>query len=162
MVTRSFQEKIKTVQELQLILEEYRSLGKRVVLTNGCFDLLHPGHIRYLEHARGLGDALVVGLNSDESVKRLKGSSRPVLRERDRLEVIAGLESVDWVTIFHEDTPAQLIRLLRPQVLAKGGDWPLDQIVGREDVEASGGLAVSIPIEVRHSTSSIIRRIRGV
>lgn len=162
MPIRGFREKIKTVPELRLIVEEYRSQGKRVVFTNGCFDLLHPGHIRYLEQARRLGDALVVGLNSDESVKRLKGSSRPVLSERDRLEVVAGLECVDWVTTFEKETPARLIRLLRPHVLAKGGDWPLDQIVGREEVEASGGQVVSIPIEVRHSTSSIIRRIRGV
>ncbi len=134
--------------------------GRRIVFTNGCFDLLHPGHIRSLELARELGDALVVGLNSDGSVRQLKGEGRPVIPERERAEILAALESVDAVVIFDDLTPREVIARLLPDVLVKGGDWPGDQIVGREEVEAAGGRAASIPVVPGYSTSAILRKIR--
>ncbi|HKT46933.1 MAG TPA: D-glycero-beta-D-manno-heptose 1-phosphate adenylyltransferase [Candidatus Acidoferrales bacterium] len=134
--------------------------GRRVVFTNGCFDLLHPGHIQILERARALGDALIVGLNSDSSVRELKGAGRPVLPESERAEILAGLECVDAVVIFEELTPRHVIAALLPDVLVKGGDWPGDQIVGREEVEAVGGRVVSIPVVPGYSTTAILERIR--
>ncbi len=134
--------------------------GRRVVFTNGCFDLLHPGHIRSLELARALGDALIVGLNSDSSVRQLKGQGRPVIAESERAEILAALESVDAVVIFDDLTPREVIARLLPDVLVKGGDWPGDQIIGREEVEAAGGRVVSIPVVPGYSTSAILRKIR--
>jgi rfaE bifunctional protein nucleotidyltransferase chain/domain len=135
--------------------------GRRVVFTNGCFDLLHPGHIASLEQARGLGEALIVGLNSDASVHVLrKGPGRPVLPERERAEILASLECVDAVVIFDDPTPREVIARLLPDVLVKGGDWSSDQIVGREEVEAAGGRVVSIPVVPGYSTSAILQRIR--
>jgi len=132
----------------------------RVVFTNGCFDLLHPGHVRSLELARELGDVLIVGLNSDVSVRQLKGEGRPVLPERERAEILAALESVDAVVTFDDPTPREVIARLLPDVLVKGGDWPGDQIVGREEVEGAGGRVVSIPVVPGYSTSAILRKIR--
>jgi rfaE bifunctional protein nucleotidyltransferase chain/domain len=132
----------------------------RVVFTNGCFDLLHPGHIRILEQARALGDALIVGVNSDASVRKLKGEGRPVIPERERAEILVALESVDAVVIFDDLTPREVIAKLLPDVLVKGGDWPGDQIVGREEVEAAGGRVVSIPVVTGYSTTEILRKIR--
>jgi D-beta-D-heptose 7-phosphate kinase/D-beta-D-heptose 1-phosphate adenosyltransferase len=126
------------------LLDAERTSGRRIALTNGCFDLLHVGHVRSLEQARSLGDHLIVGLNTDASVRRIKGHGRPIVPGRQRAEVLAGLASVDWVVLFREPTPAALIRALRPDVLAKGGDWPLDEIVGREDVESWGGCVVRL------------------
>jgi rfaE bifunctional protein nucleotidyltransferase chain/domain len=134
--------------------------GRRIVFTNGCFDLLHPGHIRSLELARQLGDVLVIGLNSDTSVRQLKGQGRPVIAERERAEILAALESVDAVVIFDAPTPRELIAALLPDVLVKGGDWPGDQIVGREEVEAAGGRVVSIPVVPGYSTTAILKKIR--
>lgn len=134
--------------------------GRRVVFTDGCFDLLHPGHIRILEQARALGDALIVGLNSDASVRQLKGEGRPVIPERERAEILAALESVDGVVVFDDLTPREVITKLLPDVLVKGGDWPGDQIVGREEVEAAGGRVVSIPVVAGYSTTEILRKIR--
>jgi rfaE bifunctional protein nucleotidyltransferase chain/domain len=134
--------------------------GRRIVFTNGCFDLLHPGHIGSLEQARSLGDALVVGINSDASVRQLKGAGRPVLPERERAEILAAMECVDAVVIFDEPTPREVIARLLPDVLVKGGDWPGDQIVGREEVEAAGGRVVSIPVVAGYSTTEILRKIR--
>lgn len=139
--------------------ERLRREGKRLVFTNGCFDLLHPGHVRYLSQARAMGDALVVALNGDRSVRKLKGEGRPILDEQERAEVISALEAVDYVTIFDEETPRELIAELLPDVLVKGGDWSIDQIIGREEVEASGGRVVSLPYVERSSTSEIIQRI---
>jgi D-beta-D-heptose 7-phosphate kinase/D-beta-D-heptose 1-phosphate adenosyltransferase len=139
-----------------------RREGKRVVFTNGCFDLLHAGHVRYLTEARGLGDALIVGLNSDRSVRALKGDGRPILNESERAEVIAALEAVDYVVVFEEDTPQELIARLLPDVLVKGGDWPLDQIVGREEVEAAGGRVVSLGYLKGSSTTDILARIKKI
>ncbi len=134
--------------------------GRRIVFTNGCFDLLHPGHIQSLEQARALGDALVVGLNSDKSVRELKGPGRPVFPELERAEILAALECVDAVVIFDELTPRSVIAALLPDVLVKGGDWPSNQIVGREEVEAAGGRVVSIPVVPGYSTTAILEKIR--
>ena len=137
-----------------------RDSGKVLVFTNGCFDLLHPGHVRYLREARALGDALVVALNSDQSVRILKGDGRPILSLEERVEVIGALESVDYVTVFDEETPYSLIVQLLPDVLVKGGDWQLNEIVGREQVEAAGGKVLSLPFLEGSSTSDIIERIK--
>jgi len=146
-------------QALVLERERLRNEGKRVVFTNGCFDLLHPGHVRYLAQARGLGDVLVVALNSDRSVRILKGPHRPVMNEDERAEVISALSSVDYVTIFDEETPRELIAALLPDLLVKGGDWTIDQIVGREEVEAAGGKVLSLPYIEGSSTTDLIERI---
>jgi len=151
--------KLLTIDSLADKREQMRRQGKRVVFTNGCFDLLHPGHVHYLAEARTLGDALIVGLNSDRSVRLLKGEGRPILQEAERAEVISALEAVDFVVVFDEDTPRELIVRLLPDVLVKGGDWPLDQIIGREEVEAAGGEVVSLPYVEGSSTSEIIERI---
>ena len=135
--------------------------GRRVAFTNGCFDLLHPGHIASLEQARRLGDVLIVGLNSDESVRQLKGSGRPVFPENERAEILAALECVDAVVIFHDLTPREVIASLLPDILVKGGDWPSDQIVGREEVEAAGGRVVSIPVVHGYSTSAMLQKVRA-
>src|SRR5262245_39681135 len=136
------------ILERQALIRERERLKleqKRFVFTNGCFDLLHPGHVRYLTQARSLGDALIVALNSDRSVRQLKGEGRPVLNEAERSEVIAALGVVDYVTVFDEETPRELIAALLPDVLVKGGDWPVERIVGREEVEAAGGRVLSLP-----------------
>ncbi len=138
-----------------------RPAGQKLVFTNGCFDLLHPGHIRTLEAARRLGDVLIVGLNSDRGVRQLKGPGRPILPERERAELLAALECVDAVVIFAQPTPREIIAALLPDVLVKGGDWAGDQIVGREEVESAGGRVVSIPIALGYSTTAILRKIRG-
>lgn len=146
--------------ELILHVERERRNGRRIVFTNGCFDLLHPGHIRCLEQARALGDVLIVAINSDSSVRRLKGTGRPVVPEAERAEVLAALAVVDYVTVFQEDTPREIIAKVLPDVLVKGGDWGPDQIVGREEVEAAGGRVVSVPLEPGYSTSELLKRIR--
>ncbi len=151
---------ILTLEEAILRFGREKRNGRRIVFTNGCFDLLHPGHIGSLEQARALGDALIVGLNSDASVRQLKGAGRPVLPERERAEILAALECVDAVVIFDEPTPREVIARLLPDVLVKGGDWPGDQIVGRDEVEAAGGRVVSIPVVPGYSTTEILRKIR--
>jgi len=131
------------------------------VFTNGCYDLLHVGHLRFLSAAAELGDLLVVGLNQDESVRRIKGPGRPFVPFPERAEVLAGLEVVDWVVGFSEDTPATLIEALLPDVLVKGGDWGVDRIVGRETVERRGGRVLSLPLVPGRSTTSLVERIQG-
>ena len=140
--------------------QRLRAAGKQVVFTNGVFDLIHPGHVRYLQAARSLGDALMVGVNADESVRRNKGEGRPVTPERERAELIAALACVDAVTVFEEDTPAEVIRAIQPDVLVKGADWAADQIVGRDTVEAHGGRVVRVAVEEGYSTTAILQRIR--
>ncbi len=147
--------------ELILHVAERKRNGQRVAFTNGCFDLLHPGHIRCLEQARSLGDALVVAINSDSSVRQVKGKPRPLVPQEERAEILAALSAVDYVVIFDEPTPRQLIAHLLPGVLVKGGDWGADEIVGREEVEAAGGRVVSVPFEPGYSTTAILERIRG-
>lgn len=144
------------------LVERWRREGRRVVFTNGVFDLLHPGHLRYLEAARAEGDALIVALNSDRSVRANKGPSRPVNAEADRAELVGALRCVDAVVIFDEETPAAIIRRLQPDVLVKGADWPADQIVGRDTVEARGGRVVRVPVERGFSTSALIARVRAL
>jgi len=134
--------------------------GETVVFTNGCFDLLHVGHVRSLEQARGYGDRLLVAVNGDASVRRLKGAGRPLVPARQRMEVVAGLECVDWVTAFHADTPLSLIRAVAPDVLAKGGDWALDAIVGRDVVEAGGGRVVRLREVPGVRTTALLERAR--
>ena len=146
---------------LAAALAPRRTAGARIVFTNGCFDLLHPGHVRYLAAARALGDVLVVGLNDDASVRRLKGPGRPILAAVERAEVLAGLGAVDHIVLFAEDTPHHLIAAVAPDVLVKGADWPTDEIVGRDLVLARGGRVERIPVVPGVSTSDIIRRIRS-
>lgn len=141
---------------------ELKRRGRTVVFTNGCFDLLHPGHTRYLAEARTLGDALVVAVNSDRSVRALKGPGRPAVPEAERAEVLAALRSVDYVTVFDDLTPWSVIAHMLPQVLVKGADWGPNAIVGREEVEAAGGRVVSIPLAEGYSTSAIIEKIKRI
>ena len=150
---------ILSLDELRQMREELRRAGRRVVFTNGCFDLLHPGHVRYLQQARAIGDALIVALNSDRAVRELKGASRPILNEDERAEVMAALGCVDYVIVFDDVSPRALIAALLPDVLVKGGDWGLDQIIGREEVERAGGRVLSLPFVPGSSTSEIIARI---
>ncbi len=151
--------KILSLNELCAERERLRQAGRRVVFTNGCFDLIHPGHVNYLQQARRLGDALVVALNSDRSVRELKGEKRPILDQNERAEVVAALGCVDYVTVFDDPTPREVIAALLPDALVKGGDWGIDQIVGREEVEAAGGRVLSLPFVEGCSTSEIIERI---
>lgn len=136
--------------------------SRRVVFTNGCFDLLHPGHIHTLEQARALGDVLVVGLNTDDGVRKTKGDSRPVIPENERAELLAAVQAVDFVVLFGEPTPRELISQLLPDVLVKGADWGATEIVGREEVERAGGRVVSIPLEEGYSTTGILEKIRSL
>jgi D-beta-D-heptose 7-phosphate kinase/D-beta-D-heptose 1-phosphate adenosyltransferase len=144
---------------LQVLCEELRRRGSSIVFTNGVFDLLHPGHIQYLAEALTLGTHLLVALNTDESVKRIKGPSRPIVKLEERLEIIAALQDVHFVTWFAEDTPEEIIRMVRPNVLVKGGDWEVDAIVGKDTVESYGGRVLSIPMLSGYSTTSILRKI---
>src|SRR5262245_19245956 len=150
---------ILSLDQLRMERERLRRSGRRVVLTNGCFDLIHPGHVKYLQEARRLGVALIVALNSDRSVRDLKGEKRPILNQDERAEVIAALACVDYVTIFDEPTPREIIAALLPDALVKGGDWGVDRIVGREEVEAAGGKVLSLPFIEGCSTSDVIERI---
>ena len=149
-----------TRDEARAFTEAARASGRRVVFTNGVFDLLHPGHVRYLQQARALGDLLVVGINSDRSVRANKGPERPITPEAERGEVLAALACVDGVTVFDEETPFLIIQDLEPDVLVKGADWAADAIVGRDIVEARGGKVVRVPVEQGHSTTSIVQKIR--
>ena len=146
----------------EAMAREARAGGKRVAFTNGVFDLLHPGHVRYLHAARAEGDLLIVGVNSDRSVRSNKGPGRPLVPDGERAEVLAALACVDAVVIFDEETPAEIIRAIQPDVLVKGADWAADAIVGRDTVEASGGRVVRIPVEAAWSTSAIVEKIRRV
>jgi D-glycero-beta-D-manno-heptose 1-phosphate adenylyltransferase len=154
--------KILAPEEVAEVRARLRAAGQRVVFTNGCFDLLHVGHVRYLQAARALGDALLVAINSDRAVRELKGAARPVLNEQERAEVLAALAAVDYVTVFDELSPRRLIAALLPDVLVKGGDYALDEIHGREETEASGGRVVALPYVAGASTTDIIERIKNV
>jgi len=155
-----FEKKIKKSEDLKPILEGLKGKGKTVVFTNGCFDILHCGHVKCLEEAKANGDVLVVGINSDESLKKIKGGDRPIVDEKGRSHVVAALESVDYVTIFDEETPLETIKLLLPKVLIKGGDWSKKDIVGSDIVEKSGGEVKNIPLVKGYSTSGIIKKIK--
>lgn len=153
-------QKIYPAQELKALVDQLRQQGQRVVFTNGCFDLLHPGHLHTLYTAKAQGDILVVGINADASVRKLKGEGRPIFTEEERAVILSALEMVDFVTIFAEETPLELIRLLEPDVLVKGGDWTPKTVVGREVVERRGGKVVVVPYQAGFSTTTIIERIR--
>jgi D-beta-D-heptose 7-phosphate kinase/D-beta-D-heptose 1-phosphate adenosyltransferase len=150
-----------TISEAVALSHQLRAAGKTIVFTNGVFDLLHPGHVRYLQHARSLGDALIVGINSDRSVRAVKGPDRPINPEAERAEILAALDCVDAVAIFDEETPFEVISAVQPDVLVKGADWAEDAIVGRDIVEARGGKVVRATIEEGYSTTSIVAKIRG-
>jgi rfaE bifunctional protein nucleotidyltransferase chain/domain len=155
-------ERVLAPEAAAALVARLRAEGRRrIVFTNGVFDLLHPGHVRYIEAARKQGEALVVGVNSDRSARANKGDGRPLIPEAERAEILAALGWVDAVVIFDEDTPAEIIRLLQPDVVVKGADWPEDQIVGRDTVEARGGEVVRIPVEEGHSTSALVDKIKG-
>ena len=151
--------KVVTREVLQRECERLRREGKRIVFTNGCFDIIHAGHARYLARARSMGDVLVIGLNADESVRGIKGALRPINPENERAEVLAALASLDYVALFDEPDPAGIIGEVQPDVLVKGGDWPVEAIVGADQVQARGGKVVSIPFEVESSTTRIVDRI---
>ena len=151
--------KIKTSQELGKLRTIYFEQGKIVVFTNGCFDILHRGHVEYLEKASEIGDILIVGLNSDQSTNRLKGKGRPLMPQEDRAYILASLQSVDYVSIFDEDTPLELIKIIQPDILIKGSDYKLDEIVGRDFVEQYGGKVLTIPLVPERSTTNIIDKI---
>ena len=154
--------KILSREQLLPVLAMDRTKGKRIVFTNGCFDLMHIGHTRYLQAARALGDVLVVGVNSDTSVRALeKAPDRPIVPEAQRAEVLAALACVDYVGIFNEPDPLELITAIQPDILVKGGDWPLDRIVGRNVVEARGGIVRTIPLVPGLSTTELLQRIRS-
>jgi D-glycero-beta-D-manno-heptose 1-phosphate adenylyltransferase len=153
--------KLLSIAEAVALVEHLRHTGKDVVMTNGVFDLLHPGHVRYLQDARREGDALIVAVNSDRSVRAIKGPTRPVNPERERAEVLAALACVDAVVVFDEDDPQQIISRLQPDVLVKGADWAEHAIIGRETVESRGGRVVRVPLAEGYSTSAIIRKIQG-
>ena len=159
-VDRDSAARVLTWPQTEALVTSARAAGRRIVFTNGVFDLLHPGHVRYLQEARRLGDMLIVGLNADDSVRRNKGPGRPITPEHERAEVLAALDCVDGVVIFHEDTPAEIVRVVQPDILVKGADWPADQIVGRDTVEARGGRVVLVPTEEGHSTTAIVDRIK--
>lgn len=153
------QSKILNAQALAGKLEDLRKAGKRIVFTNGCFDLLHVGHVRYLVAARNQGDLLVIGLNSDRSVKTIKGRQRPIIDQDQRSEILASLQAVDYVTVFDESDPLKLIQLLKPTILVKGADWSADEIIGADFVTARGGRVVRVPLVKDSSSSAIIERI---
>jgi D-beta-D-heptose 7-phosphate kinase/D-beta-D-heptose 1-phosphate adenosyltransferase len=148
-----------TLEAAVRYIDDIRRHGKIIVFTNGVYDLLHPGHVRYLQAARALGDALIVGVNSDRSVRAIKGPTRPITPEHERAEILSALRCVDAAVIFDEDTPAAIIKAIQPDILVKGADWAEDAIVGRDTVEARGGRVVRMPIEEGWSTTSIIRGI---
>lgn len=158
--TRNPKEKIKTALSLKKILNTARK-KKKIVFTNGCFDILHSGHIQYLHRAKKLGDLLVVAVNSDQSVRKLKGKNRPINSLRDRMEVLAGLESIDFVTSFNQIDPLQIILMLQPHVLVKGGDWKTSQIIGAKEVLSRGGKVRSLRFKQGRSTTKIIERAKS-
>ncbi|MCX7823048.1 MAG: D-glycero-beta-D-manno-heptose 1-phosphate adenylyltransferase [Syntrophobacterales bacterium] len=155
-------EKIFEEEDLITLCKDLRAHSLKIVFTNGCFDILHLGHLRYLEEAKGMGDILVVAINSDSSVREIKGSLRPIIPELARAELVAGLHCVDVVTIFSDPTPFRLISRIKPDVLVKGGDWALSAIVGRDFVESYGGRVVTVPLTKGFSTSYIIERISKI
>ncbi len=155
------EEKIRSRTALKKILDSLKEKGKSIVFTNGCFDILHYGHVKYLEDARRQGDVLVVGLNSDKSVKKIKGQNRPIVNQNDRSRMLAALESVDFVIIFDEETPSEIIKYLLPNILVKGGDWDKKEIVGSDVLNKTGGKVIVIPFVEGKSTSNIIDKIKN-
>lgn len=154
--------KVLEIEEAYRVIAQRKAAGARVVFTNGCFDLLHPGHTRYLADARELGDLLIVAINSDRSVRSLKGEGRPIFPQQERAEILAALEVVDYVTIFDDPTPQAVIARMLPDVLVKGAGWRPNEIVGREEVEAAGGCVVSMPAVLGFSTTAIVAAVNKI
>lgn len=154
--------KIKKLCELKIILDKLRKENRKIVFTNGCFDLLHYGHIDYLKKAKLLGDILIIGLNSDSSVRRLKGEGRPLVPQKERAEILSALEFVDYLTIFSEDTPANLISAIKPDILVKGSDYHSHDIAGNDFVQSYGGKVITIPLVKGKSTTALIRKIKSI
>jgi D-beta-D-heptose 7-phosphate kinase/D-beta-D-heptose 1-phosphate adenosyltransferase len=154
--------KVKSIADLARIAAALRARGKRIVFTNGCFDILHTGHVRYLRFAKAMGDCLVVAVNSDSSVRALKGKARPLNAQSDRAEVLAALSSVDYITIFNELTPLKIIRRIKPDILVKGGDWKVKDMVGSSFVRSYGGRTKSLPFVKGFSTTAIVKKIRSL
>ena len=154
--------KLKTGREIRRIIAPLKKMGKKVVFTNGCFDILHVGHVRYLRQAKALGDVLVIGLNRDRSVKHLKGSGRPVTNETERAEVLSALDAVDYIIFFGEHTPEKLIHIIRPDFLVKGGDWKKKDIVGASFVESYGGKVLPLRFVKGYSTTQLVERIKRI
>lgn len=150
---------LKTREEMIAVRKQLKAENKKVVFTNGCFDILHPGHVDYLNKAKELGDILIVGLNSDASVRRIKGEKRPIVTEEERSFLLFNLKAVDYVTLFEEDTPAEIIADLIPDILVKGADWSIENIVGRDVVEANGGEVKTIKFVSDQSTTNIIKTV---
>ncbi|MDD5271030.1 MAG: D-glycero-beta-D-manno-heptose 1-phosphate adenylyltransferase [Candidatus Omnitrophica bacterium] len=159
-MTDKYDKKIVTLSALKAICVRLKSRKERIVFTNGCFDILHAGHVKYLRKSKDLGDILVLGLNSDSSVRRIKGPSRPVVSQKDRVAVVSSLGCVDYVTVFGEDTPIKVIRAVKPDILVKGADWKAGSIIGADFVKSYGGTTVTVPLVKGRSTSDIIRRIK--
>jgi D-beta-D-heptose 7-phosphate kinase/D-beta-D-heptose 1-phosphate adenosyltransferase len=157
--SRSLKAKIKSLPRLSKIIRKLKKEKKIIVFTNGCFDILHYGHVQYLQDARRKGDLLVVAVNSDVSIRRIKGALRPIVDEQDRIRAIAGLESVDYAVLFNEDTPLNLIRVLKPQVLVKGADWSVKNIIGQDIVRSYGGKVAIVKLIAGRSTTSLIKKI---
>ncbi|TAN60037.1 D-glycero-beta-D-manno-heptose 1-phosphate adenylyltransferase [bacterium] len=153
--------KIKTRARLEKTIHQLKRQGKKIAFTNGCFDILHYGHLKYLEDAKAKADVLVVGLNSDASIKRIKGASRPINRQADRARMLEALSAVDYITIFSEDTPFKLIQVLKPDILIKGRDWSVRKIVGADFVRASGGRVITVPYLKGYSTTGLIEKIKN-
>jgi D-beta-D-heptose 7-phosphate kinase/D-beta-D-heptose 1-phosphate adenosyltransferase len=151
--------KIKNLSQMKTILAGLKARGKRIVFTNGCFDLLHVGHVRYLKKAKSLGDILIIGMNTDRSVRTIKGEKRPIVPEKERAEVLSALEFVDYLVFFDEPDPLGLIAALKPDVLVKGADWSQDRIIGREIVEKIGGRVVRVPLVAGASSTGVIEKI---
>lgn len=158
-MARLLEKKIQDLRKIKKLISYFKARRKKIVFTNGCFDLLHWGHIRYLQDAKKKGDVLVVGINSDSSVKRIKEKKRPVVNEKDRLRLVASLESVDYVVLFKEDTPLKIIKFIKPDVLVKGADWNKNNIVGRDIVLSYGGRVSTIKFVKGYSTSNLIKKI---
>ena len=152
-------DKLKNCAEIKKVSARLRRKGKKVVFTNGCFDIIHYGHIKYLEKCKALGDVLVVGLNSDSSVRKIKGKNRPVTGQKERAAILASLQFVDYISIFSERTPVKLITKITPHVLAKGGDWPKSEIVGAASVKKNGGKVATIPFVKGYSTTRMLKRL---
>lgn len=158
-IPRTAASKIISAKAAAELIEDWTKKSRKIVFTNGCFDILHQGHVRYLAEARKMGSALVVGLNSDTSVRKIKGEKRPILNQAERAELLASLECVDVVVLFDEVDPGKLIETIKPNVLVKGADWPKEKVIGKDTVEALGGSVVNIPLVEGRSTSAIIQTI---
>ena len=155
---RIIKDKIKSPEELKKIISRLKRQGKRIAFTNGCFDILHYGHVSYLEKAKRLTDILIIAINSDSSIRRIKGKARPILKLKERMGIVAALESVDFTTSFNQDTPRRIIKLLKPDMLVKGRDWNKNKIVGKDIVESYGGQVITLPYVKGQSSSKIIKR----